>query len=58
MMEDVIPMLPVQTQLVLTHVYVKTDILAQDYNAVVGCGTVLFNFTITGCVFILLSLYM
>ena len=50
-------MLTVQTQLVLTHVYVKTDILAQDYNAVVGCGTVLFNFTITGCVFIVIAVH-
>ena len=36
-MEDVIPMLFVQTQMVVTRVNVRTDLLAQEYNALVGC---------------------
>ena len=39
-------MLLVQTQLVLTHVYATMDLLVQEQLAVVGCGTVLFYFTI------------
>jgi len=39
-------MLLVQTQLVLTHVYATVDLLVQEQLAVVGCGTVLFYFTI------------
>ena len=37
----------VQTPMVLTHVNVRTDLLAQEQIAVVGCCTLLFNFTIT-----------
>ena len=39
-------MLLVQTHLVLTHVYATMDLLVQEQLAVVGCGTVLFYFTI------------
>ena len=46
------PLLLVLTQLVLAHVNVTMDILVQEQFAMVGCGTVLFNFTITGvCLF-------
>ena len=46
-MEDVIPMQLVQTQKVLTYVNVRSDLVVQEKFAVVGCCTVLFNFTIT-----------
>ena len=42
-MEDVIPMQLVQTELVVGHVNVRTDLLVQEQIAVVGCCSVLVH---------------